>query len=111
MLFGVVTPIFFTISGYLTKNLTDVKVGFHPSTLSFSAYFIVNMLILIFALIYWTMYDFSHYLFWLGMVGSIINTVGIVCMGNAVAFGPAGPASALAAVSNLLLVVIEAIKN
>lgn len=111
VLFGVVTPIFFTISGYLTKQLCDSNVGFNPSTLSFSSYFGVNSLILIFALFYWNTVAFSHYLFWLGMVGSIINTFGIVFMQNAVANGPAGPASALAAVSNLLLVIIEAVKN
>ena len=80
VLFGVVTPIFFTISGYLTKQLCDSKVGFNPSTLSFSSYFGVNSLILIFALVYWNTVAFSHYLFWLGMVGSIINTFGIVFM-------------------------------
>lgn len=111
VLFGVVTPVFFTISGYLTKNLTEDRIGFDPSTLSFSAYFGVNTLILIFALIYWNTVTFSEYLFWLGMIGSIINTIGIVFMQNAVATGPAGPASALAAMSNLLLVVIEAVKN
>lgn len=102
---------FFTLSGYLTKDLCDPKIGFNPSTMSFSSYFIVNVLIVIFAIAYWMMVDFSEYLFWLGMVGSIINTVGIVFMQNAVACGPAGPAAALGAVSNLLLVIIEAIKT
>jgi hypothetical protein len=101
---------FFTISGYLTKNLTDSKIGFDPSTLAFSAYFIVNLIILVAAVIYWNMVAFSHYLFWLGMIGSIINSLGTASMQNAVAIGPAGPASALAAVSNLLLVVIEAFR-
>jgi hypothetical protein len=79
VLFGVVTPVFFTISGYLTKDLADNK-GFNPSTLSFSAYFIVNVLVLFFAVFYWVYIAFSQYLFWLGMVGSIINTIGIVFM-------------------------------
>lgn len=91
--------------------MTEARVGFNPSTLSFSSNLVVNSTILIFALIYWNIVAFSQYLFWLGMVGSIINTFGIVFMQNAMAIGPAGPASALAAVSNLLLVVIEAVKN
>lgn len=79
--------------------------------MSFSAYLIVNFIVLIFAIPYWCLISFSQYLFWVGAIGSIINTIGIVCIQNALATGPAGPASALAAISNLLLIVIEAIKN
>lgn len=55
--------------------------------------------------------DFDLYLFWLGLAGSIINTLGIVCAQIAVAKGPAGPASALSAAGNILLTIIEAFKH
>lgn len=110
VLFGIITPMSFTANGMLTKHLCSEKMGFNPNTMSYSAYFIVNFLVIIVAIPYWHLVSFDHYLFWVGTIGSIINTVGIVCIMNAISKGPAGPASALAAVSNLLLVLIEAIK-
>ena len=111
VLFGIVTPCCFTANGMLTKHLTSrLKHPFNPSTLAFSSYLIVNLIILIGAIIFWADVIFSSYHFWIGLVGSFINTIGIVCIQNAITTGPAGPASAIAALSCLLLVVIEAIK-
>jgi len=78
VIFGVITPMFFCTNGILTKHLTSEKVGFVPSTISFSAYLFVNILVMIAAIPYWMNNGFSQYLFWLGLVGSIINTLGIV---------------------------------
>eukprot|EP00356_Strombidium_inclinatum_P000909 CAMPEP_0170512328 /NCGR_PEP_ID=MMETSP0208-20121228/66789_1 /TAXON_ID=197538 /ORGANISM="Strombidium inclinatum, Strain S3" /LENGTH=203 /DNA_ID=CAMNT_0010795947 /DNA_START=362 /DNA_END=970 /DNA_ORIENTATION=+ len=111
VLFGVITPMSFTANGMLVKHLTGDKMKFDPSTLSFSAYFSVNILILIAAVWYWVKIEFDMYLFIVGLIGSIINTLGIASIQNAIACGPAGPASALAACSNILLVIIEAVKN
>ena len=55
--------------------------------------------------------SFSTRHFWLGFFGSILNTLGIVCCQNAIALGPAGPASALVDISPIILTVIEAFKN
>ena len=111
VLFGIATPMFFTTNGLLTKHLTSERIGFNASTISFTSYFIVNVIVMIVAIPYWSMYGFSQYLFWLGLVGSIINTLGIVCIQNALSLGPAGPVSAIAAVSAVLLVVVEAVKH
>ena len=111
VLFGLVTPTFFTANGMLTKHLTGrLKYPFDPSTLSFGAYLITNLIILIGAIVFWVDVIFSSKLFWIGLIGSFINTIGIVCIQNAITTGPAGPASAIAALSCLLLVIIEAIK-
>ena len=80
VIFGLVTPMFFTINGILTKHLTSDKIGFDPSRISFSSYLLVNVIVMIFAIPYWIHYGFSQYLFWLGLIGSIINTLGIVCI-------------------------------
>lgn len=53
VLFGVVTPMTFCTNGILTKHITSPRVGFDPSRLSFNVYFLVNLLILIYAIIYW----------------------------------------------------------
>ena len=111
VLFGIATPMFFTTNGLLTKHLTSERIGFNASTISFTSYFIVNVIVMIVAIPYWSMYGFSQYLFWLGLVGSIINTLGIVCIQNALSLGPAGPVSAIPAVSAVLLVVVEAVKH
>jgi drug/metabolite transporter (DMT)-like permease len=111
VIFGIVTPIAFTVSGMLTKHLSSERVGFDISTLAFTCYLVVNVVVLIIAIPYWSSYGFSKYLFWMGLVGSIVNTLGIVCIQNAMSRGPGGPVSAIASVSCILLVIIEAIKN
>ena len=59
ILFGILTPLCFTTSGILTKHLTSDRINFNPSTISFSAYFIVNVIVIIFAIPYWMKYGFS----------------------------------------------------
>lgn len=111
VLFGLVTPMTFCSNGILTKHITHPRIGFNASRLSFNVYFAVNLLIMIYAIIYWQNNPFNSYLFWMGLVGSIINTLGIVCIQNALSRGPAGPISALAATPSFFLVIIESIKN
>jgi drug/metabolite transporter (DMT)-like permease len=113
VVFGIITPIGFSTNGILVKHLVGPKVRFDTSTLAFTGYFVVNVIVIIFALIFWSSWGmrFDLYLFWLGLAGSIINTLGIVCAQIAVAKGPAGPASALSASGNILLTIIEAFKH
>ena len=80
VIFGVITPISFTSSGMLVKHLTLHQANFNASTISFTSYFVVNVIVLIFAIPYWVMVDFSPYLFWIGIIGSLINTLGLVCV-------------------------------
>jgi len=77
VLFGLITPLSFTANGLIVKSLTSDEMKFHPSNLSFSAYFLVNCLVLVGAIIYWTNYDFDSYLLVVGLIGSMINTCGI----------------------------------
>jgi drug/metabolite transporter (DMT)-like permease len=124
VVFGVLTPVFFTTNGILTKHLTGTrKEGepaltekekmklFEPSNIAFSAYIVVNIVILIAAIPYWVLVHFSLKLYLLGLVGAIVNTLGLTAVQIALSCGPAGPVSALTTVSNLALVVIEAIKH
>ena len=110
-LFGVVTPMFFSTNGVLTKHLTSKEIGFDATNISFTSYLFVNIFLLILAIPYWCLVTFDQKLFWIGLFGSIINVLGLVSIQNALSKGPAGPVSAIAAVSCLLVVIIEAIIN
>ena len=111
ILFGIITPISFTANSMLTKHLSVHQVGFNASQFSFSSYLVVNVIVLIVAIPYWCLVEFSSYLFWVGLFGALINTLGLVCVQNAVSVGPAGPVAAICAISNLAMVIIEAIKH
>ena len=86
-------------------------MGFDGTLSSMSSYLVVNILVLIFAIIWWQYSSFSAYLFWLGLLGSIINTIGLSLINTAISCGPMGPVAAIGSCANILLVVIEAIKN
>lgn len=73
--------------------------------------FVVNVLILIFAIVFWQYYHFSQDLFWLGLIGSIINTCGLTFMNTAISIGPLGPVASIGACANILLVIIEAVRH
>ena len=60
---------------------------------------------------YWIYVDFSWYHFWVGLGSAIINTLGLVAVANAFRTGPGGPVSAITSISNVILVVVEAIKK
>lgn len=107
VIFSILTPMCFTIRGMMVKHLSNVK-GFDTMGLSFSTYFLVNFFILIVAAPLWytKILPFSSYLFWIGLGGSCFNTLGNVCQNVALSEGPAGPVSALVALSNLMLVIV-----
>ena len=80
VLFGIITPIAFTANGMLTKHLSKHQANFNASTISFSSYLVVNIVVMIFAIPYWCLVEFSPYLFWVGFFGALINTLGLVCV-------------------------------
>lgn len=72
VIFGVLTPVFFTTSGILTKHLTGTRREGEPlpskeekdrffdaSNISFSSYIVVNIVILCAAIPYWHYVHFS----------------------------------------------------
>lgn len=112
VIFGLICPVFFTVNGLLVKYLVSETYNFNPTILAFSSYLSVNLLVMIVALFYWHTYqNFSTYLFWWGLIGCVINTLGLVCFTNAMSCGPCGPIAAIAATPSFFLVVIESIKG
>jgi len=80
VVFGIVTPIMFSINGMFTKKVVSPEVGFDASDISFTSFAMVKILVLFAAIPYWINVEFSPYLFWMGGIGSIINTIGITCI-------------------------------
>jgi len=79
VLFGIITPLCFTTNGVLTKYLTNKKRNpFDPSNLSYSSYLWTNVVVIIAAIPYWILVSFSLRLFVIGLVGGLINTLGLV---------------------------------
>lgn len=113
VLFGILTPVCFCSSNTLLRYLTDEEKGirFNGTTISMSSIFVVNLIILIFAINFWQSHQFSYDLFWIGLAGSIINTIGLTCMNTAISCGPMGPVSSIGALANIFLVIVEAIKH
>lgn len=111
VLFSIITPMSFTANHLLAKSFRQGPVKFNIQEISFSGFFAVNAVLLLPSLYYWFFISFSMRLFIIGFFGSIINTFGKVCVQNAVARGPAGPASALLAMNSLILLVYDGIKN
>lgn len=91
--------------------MEEYGIGFDGLALSFNAILLVNIIQLIGAIIYWVKYHFSFYLFWCGIIGSILNTLGVVICNEAFQIGPLGPIQAISTMSNIFLVAIEALKH
>ena len=53
ILFGILTPVCFCANGIALRYLTHEKIGFNGTTISMSSIFAVNLIILIFAIVYW----------------------------------------------------------
>lgn len=114
VLFSILCPLLFTTNGILLKRMTYPKYGlnFNGTTLSMTSILLVNILILISALVIWQLEgNFQKDLFFLGMIASIVNTIGLGSLYTAVGCGPMGPVSSIGACSNIMLVVVEAIRR
>ena len=113
VLFAFLGPIFFTTRGILIRRLSDPSYGicFNISHVSMTVYFVVNGFVLIFALIYWLRFEFNQKLFFLGIGGSLVDSVALQCLSLSMEQGPMGPAAAIASFSSVILVIIEALKT
>jgi hypothetical protein len=108
---GVLTPIGFIFENIFIKTLTSEEIGFNATRVSFQAYLMANIIFGIVGIFYYSDHVFDFRLLWVGSAGSIIVTLGIVCINNAFSLGPAGPCSAIASTPPFFFVVICAIKD
>lgn len=111
VMFGVLMPVVFSIQALFIKHLSNERMGFDPTCITFGSSSLVCLLIVIVGIsTYWKYTPFDQYLFNVGLIGSIFNTIGIVAIQNAFAKGPAGPVAALGSCTALILLVMQAIK-
>lgn len=74
------------------------KKQFIPPRLCNTAYLSVNLIILIIAIIYFIKVEFKKSIFYLGLVASFLDVIGLTCLNNAMANGPAGPVTAIVSI-------------
>jgi len=91
--------------------MTSERVGFNPTMISISAVFVVNVILLIVAVVYWNTVHFIPRLFFVGFVGSIFDTLGKVTSLTALNYGPGGPSTALCSLNGPYLVVLVALTS
>lgn len=108
-LLAMVAPIGFSLSSLLVKWLVG-KRKINATTLPICAYTLVNFLISIISVLYFVFDSFDLYAFVIGFVGSIINTMGIICTVHAFTNGPIGPTSAVINIGTIFLVIVEAVR-
>ena len=108
VLMGIFVPVVFTIWGMTIKHLTQERIGFKPSNLGFNSCLVVNLIVLVVVLPYWSdgLGHFNQRLFWIGFVGSIFDTIGKVSANASLSYGPAGPCAALQCLSGMYLVAV-----
>ena len=111
MLTAILTPITFVMNGIIIKHLADVKVGFNVDRASFSAYLIVNNIMLLCSIPFWKTHHFTSYQLWIAFAGGVFDQIGNDLVNHAYNNGPGGPVSAICGSSAVLLVVIECFKN
>ena len=107
VMYAILTPFLFSIQGLFIKHLTSERIGFDCTCVTFGASsFVCTIIIIVGIGYYWQNYQFDTYLFSVGLIGSIFDTVGIVSIQNAFSKGPAGPVAALGSCTALILVVM-----
>ena len=106
ILFCAAFPIATTYNSLVTKWVTSPEMGFDATNITFTTHGVMNLIILCFGIPYWiSNQNFNLYLFKVGMSGGILNCLGLVCLQNAFAKGPLGPALAIIALSSILFVI------
>lgn len=112
-MFGIVTPIWFTVSSLWVKHLTSKDGGqFEVYTLTFTSSMLGNGIIQIVAVSWYWQYvaEFDRNLFLIGMLTSMMDVLGMSFINDALSNGPCGPVQAYVMLTNVGFVIFEAIR-
>ena len=95
------------------KYITRDRIGFNSERATFNALFIFSLIGFLFgALPHWSQSDFHPDLLLIGFISGTIACLGIVLLNTAFTIGgPAGPVTAISAMSSPCLVVLVAIRE
>lgn len=88
------------------------KIGFNSYTVAYSTMFFTCLITFILGVVwYWQgVSSFSKYLFFIGFLSSVFDTIGKSFLAHAQSIGPAGPVLAADALTSVLLTIYEAIR-
>jgi drug/metabolite transporter (DMT)-like permease len=111
IIFAVLTPIAFSTSGSLAKHLSQERIGFDSNVLSFTSQALINGIILIIGITYWSHEGIKYNHLWLGLLSGISESVGKALIQYAISIGPGGPASAICAINAVYLALYEHLAN
>lgn len=117
VVFGLVTPFFFTSSNITIRYLNEEDYGieFTSNQLSNNPIVIINIIGLIVGAVIWTaphpLQVFHPDLFLIGGIGAAIFQIALHFCFLALTTGPQGPASAIMVLSTIVLALDEAIRH
>jgi len=106
---GIILTMCFTANQILCKHFKKEK-QFDLNHLSYFTFGLSSMFLLVIAVVVWTngsTQAFNPSSFLWGTLGSIINFVGKLCVQNAAANGPLGPAMAIVSTTSIFLIAVE----
>lgn len=86
-----------------------VSHGFDSTMLAFSSMGFSGFIFTIFLLFYTLNHGIVYNYLIVGLIGSIFNTLALVCNADALATGPAGPVQAISGSNAILLTIAQAL--
>lgn len=113
ILWGFITPCFFLAQSFYTKFITKPKYNFNIKTASFATSSCTSFVVLLVGVCwYWrSVHPFDRYLFLIGIVASVCDSVGKSFIQYAFSKGPAGPVAAFVEMNNVPLVLIDSLRT
>lgn len=103
---AVVTPVGFATNIMLIKYMVN-KRQFNVPNLPVGSMSLVSFILALVLLIFYRKDDrLDKSLLTIGPLGGIVNCLGILSVNRAVTLGPAGPVSALASTSTIMLTIV-----
>lgn len=114
MVFAVITPISFTSRVLFFRKLTSSEHGicFHVTTLMMSSFLVPNLFIMVIAIYVWTcVHSISWYVFFVGTVGSVIDSMAMNLIYIALSKGPGGPITAIVSTCSVFITLFETIRH
>lgn len=113
ILWGFITPCFFLAQSFFTKFITQPKYNFDARTATFGTSSVTSFIVLLIGVFwYWrSVQPFDTKLFLIGIVGSILDTIGKSFIQTAFSRGPAGPVTAFVEMNNIWLIVLDSIRT
>lgn len=101
--------VFFMVSAIFVNFLA--QKGFNSHTVTYnSAAYVCSLVLLVGISWYWQEHEFNRYLFFMGLLQAVFDTLGKVCLANALCKGPAGPITAVEILSTVMLTMYEALR-